>query len=51
MEKIRFGMGSIKNVGIGAVDSIVENRKEHGEYKSFTDFCERIEGEAVNKSV
>ena len=47
--KIRFGMGSIKNVGIGAVDSIVENRKEHGEYKSFTDFCERIEGEAVNK--
>ena len=47
--KIRFGMGSIKNVGLAAVDAIVENRKEHGEYKSFTDFCERIEGEAVNK--
>ncbi len=47
--KIRFGMGSIKNVGLGALDAIVENRKEHGEFKSFTDFCERIEGEAVNK--
>ena len=47
--KIRFGLGSIKNVGIGAVDAIVENRKNNGEYKSFTDFCERMEGEAVNK--
>ena len=47
--KIRFGLGSIKNVGIGAVDAIVENRKNNGEYKSFTDFCERMEGESVNK--
>ncbi len=47
--KIRFGMGSIKNVGTVAVDSIVEERKKHGEYKSFTEFCERIQGEAVNK--
>ena len=47
--KIRFGMGSIKNVGIAAVDAIVENRQKNGEYKSFTDFCERMEGEAVNK--
>ena len=48
-DKIRFGLGSIKNVGIAAVDAIVKNRKEKGEFKSFTDFCERIEGEAVNK--
>ena len=46
---IRFGLGSIKNVGIGAVELIVKERKERGEYKSFTDFCERISGEAVNK--
>ena len=46
---IRFGLGSVKNVGIGAVDAIVEERKKNGEYKSFTDFCERISGEAVNK--
>ena len=47
--KIRFGLGSIKNVGVAAVDTIVKNREEHGEYKNFTDFCERMEGEAVNK--
>ena len=47
--KIRFGLGSIKNVGTSAVDSIVEERKKKGEYTSFTDFCERIQNEAVNK--
>ena len=46
---IRFGLGSVKNVGLGAVDSIVEERKKNGDYKSFADFCERISGEAVNK--
>jgi len=48
-DEIRFGMGSIKNVGTQAVDLIVAERKKNGEYKSFTDFCERISGEAVNK--
>lgn len=48
-KKIRFGMGSIKNVGTAAVDAIVEERRKNGEYKSFTQFCERIQGEAVNK--
>lgn len=46
---IRFGLGSIKNVGIAAVDSIVRERNENGEYKDFADFCERIYGESVNK--
>lgn len=47
--KIRFGLGSIKNVGTVPVNSIVKERKENGPYKSFTDFCERIADEAVNK--
>ena len=47
--KIRFGLGSIKNVGTAPVNSIVKERNENGEYKSFTDFCERIADEAVNK--
>lgn len=47
--KIRFGLGSIKNVGIVPVETIVKDRSENGEYKSFTDFCERIAEEAVNK--
>ncbi len=47
--KIRFGLGSIKNVGTVPVNNIVKERRKEGAYKSFTDFCERIADEAVNK--
>ena len=47
--KIRFGLGSIKNVGNSVVDSIVENRKQYGEFKDFADFCERMQESSVNK--
>ena len=47
--KIRFGLGAIKNVGTIPVENIVKERKEKGEYKSFTDFCERISELQVNK--
>ena len=46
---IRFGLGSIKNVGIAPVEAIIKEREANGKFKSFTDFCERISGEAVNK--
>ena len=41
--------GSVKNVGTAVIDTIVKERKENGEFKSFTDFCERMQGESVNK--
>ncbi len=47
--KIRFGLGSIKNVGAVPVENIVKERNENEEYKSFTEFCERIAEEGVNK--
>ena len=47
--KIRFGLGSIKNVGTVPVENIVKERKENGNYKGFTDFCERISDTQVNK--
>lgn len=46
---IRFGLGSIKNVGIQAIESIVKEREEHGPFVSFTDFCERVQDYNVNK--
>ena len=46
---IRFGLGSIKNVGIAPVEAIIKEREKNGRYESFTSFCERIAGEAVNK--
>ncbi len=47
--KIRFGLGSIKNVGVVPVEKIVEEREKNGEYKNFIDFCERIVETQVNK--
>lgn len=47
--KIRFGLGSVKNVGTSAVETIVQEREKNGEFKNFTDFAERMQGEAVNK--
>jgi DNA polymerase-3 subunit alpha len=45
---VRFGMGAIKGVGQGAVDTIIENRKE-GKYKSIFDLAKRIDLRSANK--
>ena len=47
--KIRFGLGSIKNVGLQPVDNIIKERTENGKFTGFADFCERMAGESVNK--
>ena len=47
--KIRFGLGSIKNVGEKPIYKIVNERDKNGKFKNFTDFCERISEEGVNK--
>ena len=46
---IRFGLGSIKNVGSEPVEKIITERNNNGKYISFTDFCERISDKGVNK--
>jgi DNA polymerase-3 subunit alpha len=45
---VRFGMGAIKGVGHGAVETIVENRK-NGKYRSIFDLAKRIDLRAANK--
>src|SRR5690554_3029165 len=45
---IRFGMGAVKGVGAGAVDTIVENRKESA-YHSIFDLARRVDLRAANK--
>ena len=48
---IRFGLAAIKNVGEGAVESIIATRNEGGRFRSFYDFCHRIDLHKVNKRV
>ena len=48
-EKIRFGLGSVKNAGISQVEEIVEERKLNGPYETFEDFIRRTKDLGVNK--
>ena len=45
---VRFGIGAVKGVGMAAVQTIVENRKE-GKYKSIFDLTKRIDLRSANK--
>ena len=45
---VRFGMGAVKGVGMSAVETIVENRKD-GKYKSIFDLSKRVDLRAANK--
>jgi DNA polymerase-3 subunit alpha len=48
---IRFGLVAIKNVGEGAVESIIEARRQKGKFKSWEDFISRIDIHAANRKV
>ncbi|MEI8389355.1 MAG: DNA polymerase III subunit alpha [bacterium] len=45
---IRFGLASVKNVGEGVVEQVVKGREDE-EYKSFYDFCTKVELKQFNK--
>ena len=47
---MRFGLGAVKNVGAGAIEAILESRKE-GPFKGLYNFCERVDLRKVNKRV
>jgi len=46
---IRFGLAAIKNVGEGAVDSVLAIRADSGRFTSFFNFCQRVDLHKVNK--
>ena len=47
--QIRFGLGAVRGVGSGAVNSILEARKEGGRFRSLFEFLERTDTRALNK--
>jgi DNA polymerase-3 subunit alpha len=49
--EIRFGLSAVKNVGEGAIESIIEARKKYGHFKSIYEFCEMTDSRLVNKKV
>jgi len=48
---IRFGLAGVKNVGEGAIESILEAREEGGAFQDLYDFAARIDSRRVNRKV
>jgi DNA polymerase-3 subunit alpha len=48
---IRFGLAAVKNVGVGAIDTIISARDRDGKFGNFNDFCNRVALSKVNKRV
>ena len=49
--KIAFGLRGVKNVGVQAIELVVNERREHGPYASLLDLCMRLDLHEVNKRV
>ncbi|MBI4419186.1 MAG: DNA polymerase III subunit alpha, partial [Gemmatimonadetes bacterium] len=49
--EVRFGLGAIKNVGRGAIESILTARARGGPFRSLLEFCERVDLRLCNKRV
>ena len=48
---ICYALGAVKGTGQGAIEALVRERTENGPFKSFFDFCARVDRKQVNKRV
>jgi len=47
--EIRFGLSSLKNVGDAAVEAILEDRKENGDFDNIFDLSARVKNKGLNR--
>jgi DNA polymerase-3 subunit alpha len=50
-EGIRFGLGAVKNVGVGAIQEMVAERERRGPFRSLHDFTRRVRHDMLNRRV
>ncbi|MFH0779151.1 MAG: DNA polymerase III subunit alpha, partial [Candidatus Eisenbacteria bacterium] len=48
---IRYGLGAVRNVGSGAISSVVGAREGGGVFRNLQDLCRRVDLRLVNKRV
>jgi DNA polymerase III subunit alpha len=48
-DNIRFGLGAVKGLGEGAVESVLGARQELGRFRDMDAFCEHVDLRACNK--
>jgi DNA polymerase-3 subunit alpha len=44
-----YGLGAIKGVGRGAVESLIDEREANGPFSSLTEFCRRVDLDKINR--
>lgn len=48
---IRWGMGAVRNVGVNAVEALLDSRRQEGPFKDLADLCHRVDLKQLNKRV
>ena len=48
---IRYGLAAIKHVGETAMESVIREREERGEFISLEDFCSRLDSRIANRKM
>jgi len=48
---VRFGLAAVKNVGLSAIEAMIEAREAKGPYTSLADFCKKVDQRRVNRRV
>ncbi|MFO0678897.1 MAG: DNA polymerase III subunit alpha [Polyangiaceae bacterium] len=49
--QVRFGLGAVRGVGLGALEAVFESRSEGGAFGDLFDFAARVDAKRVNKGV
>ncbi len=50
-DRVRFGLGAIKGLGLEAMGALVEARRKHGPFKSIFDIAERVDPKWMSKAI
>ncbi len=46
---VRYALAAVKNVGLGAIQTMVTAREQGGPFRDLAEFCERIDPKSLNK--
>ena len=48
-ERILFGLSAVRNLGDGAIRSLIDSRRSDGSFQSLADLCDRLSGQQLNR--
>ena len=48
-DEVIYGLGAVKGVGEGAIETIVDEREKHGPYSDLFEFCRRVDMKKLNR--